>query len=180
MARNQTTADSDICLLRRIARGDRGALAELYDRHAGGLLRLCARILGDAAEAEDLVHDVFIELWQRAEAFNPTLSSPRTYMTLLARSRALDRRRWAAIRRQHAAMEAQAPVPVVEYATAGPLQARVSALPEAQRDVVWMMYFEGLSAPEIATRLALPLGTVKSRISYAIERLREQTKITER
>lgn len=166
---------SDETLVYAIARGDRAALASLYDRQAALLLALGTRILRDAREAEDVLHDVFVEVWKHAGDFDPARASARTWLCLRMRSRCLDRVRVSVRRRTHPLEEA-ALDPLPETQSAGPDALRVRAalgeLPELQRQVLLLGYFQGLSSQEIADTLNIPLGTVKSRVAAALTHLR--------
>lgn len=175
--------DPDLRLIEGVRRGDHGALADLYGQHAAVMLGLAVRILRDRNDAEDLVHDVFLEAWRKADAYVAQRGSVRAWLLLRVRSRAIDRVRSLAVARRHAALErAQAPDPAVtgspEDPSLSPDQRRayaaLRALPEAQRIVVELAYFQGLSCSEIATREEAPLGTVKSRLAAGMRRLREQ------
>lgn len=166
----------DAGLVSLVACGDAQALAELYDRHGPVMRAVCRRITGNATEAEDLVHDVFLEAWRHAAEYDATRASVRTWLLLRTRSRALDRRKSAAATRT---------VPMGDFtehsgdtpdASLLPDQARVrrvlGSLPEDQQRVLWLGYFEGLSSSEIAARVGIPVGTVKSRVAAALSRLR--------
>jgi RNA polymerase sigma-70 factor (ECF subfamily) len=160
-----------------VAAGDRAALAELYDRYAGALLGLGIRVLRDRREAEDVVHDVFLEVWRQAHRFDDGRGSVRAWMLLTMRSRALDRRRSHGYARSRpllddgrAAPASESPAMVIDRAR---VIGALERLGEAQRAVLVLGYFEGLSSSEIAERLSLPIGTVKSRVASAIRALRD-------
>ncbi|MFO0696445.1 MAG: sigma-70 family RNA polymerase sigma factor [Polyangiales bacterium] len=163
-----------------VARGDREALGVLYDRHAGLALALARRMLGEVREAEDLVHDVFVEVWQRAGDYDPSRGSVKTWILVRVRSRCLDRKKSPSRTRRVAL--ADPPSIADDPARTDPsrgidgarLGAALAALTEEQRAVLVLGYFEGLSSSEIAERLGIPLGTVKSRVHAAMARLREQ------
>lgn len=178
-------AGRDRSLVEGLARGDASALAELYDRHAPVLGALARRILGSAVEAEDLVHDVFLEAWRHATDYDAERGSVRAWLVLRCRSRALDRRKSAPVSRTvspaddtwlERVPDDQAPSGL------GPdeqvLRRLLLELPEEQRTVLWLGYFEGLSSSEIAERIAVPVGTVKSRVAAALGRLRNALKVT--
>jgi RNA polymerase sigma-70 factor (ECF subfamily) len=163
----------DAALVAALVVGDRDALAELYRRHGGTLLAVALRILGDRAEAEEIVHDVFVEAWRQAVQYDPARGSARAWLVTRARSRALDRVK-APARARRVAVES-APEPVAAEADpsdASRVQRALASLPAEQRAVLELGYFEGLSSTEIAARLDIPVGTVKSRVAAALQRLR--------
>lgn len=176
----QTEADIDLDLLRRAGAGDRAALGGLYDRHAAGMLGLARYLLADDCAAEDLVHDVFLEAWQRAESFDPARGTVRGWLMLRVRSRGLDRLRTTKMIRDHAQRSAASGEEPrddlsMEIMTDGlQLGGCLDTLPEAQRQVLCLSYFCGLSCQEIAARTGTPLGTVKSRLGGAVEGLRRR------
>ena len=164
-------------LVAQMARGDQTALASLYDLHAPLLTALARRILGSRAEAEDVVHDVFLEAWRRAADYDETRGSVRTWLALRARSRALDRKKSAAVSKTVSTGEAHwLEQSSLDDASAAPdcafVRRVLSSLPEEQRTVLLLGYFEGLSSSEIAERVSVPIGTVKSRVAAALARLR--------
>jgi RNA polymerase sigma-70 factor (ECF subfamily) len=167
-------ASIDAELVASIARGDRGALASLYDRHSGLLLGLAMRIVRDRREAEDLLHDVFLEAWRSAKDFDPKRGRVRTWLAIRMRSRALDLQKSARVSRN--AGDAGLDLLVADNQHASPDHARVRAaladLGADQRRVLELAYFEGLSCTEIAERISIPVGTVKSRIAAGLDRLR--------
>ncbi len=169
---------SDEALIYAIARGDREALAKLYDRQAALLLGLGARIFAGGAsarEVEDVLHDVFVEVWKHAGDFDPERASARTWLCLRMRSRCLDRAR-AANRRRAAPLDEASIEPLPESQSAVVDAARVrhalDGIPELQRQVLVLGYFQGLSSQEIADTLQIPLGTVKSRVAAGLTHLR--------
>nr|MCH9687124.1 sigma-70 family RNA polymerase sigma factor [Deltaproteobacteria bacterium] len=164
----------DIEVIREAARGEVQALATLYDRYAGLMLSMSNRMLGDKTMAEDLVQDVFMEVWRRAHAFDASRGSVRTWLLVRLRSRALDRLRSAKHRREVTVDEVspREASPTPEDPELSPDRALVrevvQQLPEEQRVVIELSYFHGLSSAEIATRMGSPLGTVKSRTAAAL------------
>lgn len=173
----EPVADAD--LMTALVRGDREALAALYDRHAGLLLALAVRILQDRAQSEELLHDVFLEAWHHARDFDPSRGTVCAWLVTRTRSRALDRR--AARARQARVAEQAAREPGRDQQPdAGAsldverLRGQVARLPGELISVLQLAYFEGLSSSEIAGRLSIPVGTVKSRMARALAALREQ------
>lgn len=175
----------DAGLMTRVRERDAQALRALYDRHSSLVYGLGLRILRDAAEAEDLVQDVFLHLWRRAEMFDGQRGQFTGWLVSLARNRAIDRLRARRTRlrkgEEFEAEVAATPAPrgadPDETAYAGELRGAVTnalaLLPEPQRAALELAYFGGLSHSEIAERLAAPLGTVKARIRQGMIRLRD-------
>ncbi len=172
-------SDDDAADARRLARvagGDEAALAALYDRHAGAMLRVADRILRNRQDAEDLVHDAFVEAWQKAGAYEARRGSVRSWLLVRVRSRGIDRLRALEAARRAAVLPPGAACERSEPGWDGPDRARARAalasLPEEQRRLVELGYFEGLTCAEMAARCGVPIGTVKSRLSAAVAKLR--------
>lgn len=172
-------AEIDRELIASIKSGDKNALAALYDRYASLILGLAFRILQNRGDAEDLLHDVFLEVWRRAKSYDPNRGAVRTWLLLRVRSRAIDRLRVIAKAREHAMAESfNEPESISERDqpnhTSDRFHARqaLKSLSEVQRIVVELSYFEGLTCTEIAVRCGIPVGTVKSRLFAAMENLR--------
>jgi RNA polymerase sigma-70 factor (ECF subfamily) len=171
--------DAEDSLLRRVASGDSGALRQLYDRCSPIAMALALRILKVPSEAEDVVQDAFVEAWKRAASFDSRRGSALSFVLNITRSRALDRlRSRGAGDRASAALsrEEKGPVPLpIENAEQRQdrdrIQAALQALPQEQRAVLELAYFEGLTQTEIAARTGDPLGTVKTRSRLALEKL---------
>lgn len=170
---------SDEALVRAIATGDTGALAALYDRHAPLMLGLARRIVGGKPEAEDIVHDVFVEAWRRSADYDVERGSVKAWLLLRTRSRAIDFRKSAAVARTVPAGDGAWLATLLDPRGDGsdaPDRARLrnvlGALNEEQREVLLLGYFEGLSSSEIAGRIGIPIGTVKSRVAAALSALR--------
>ena len=166
-------ADDEVLVV-AMAAGDRAALATLYERHAPLLLGLALRIVRERREAEDLLHDVFLEAWRSAKDFDPKRGRVRTWLAIRMRSRALDLQKSARVSRNTG--DAGLDLLVDDAEAASPDHRRVrSALAELgsdQRRVLELAYFEGLSCSEIAKRVEIPIGTVKSRLAAGLDRLR--------
>jgi RNA polymerase sigma-70 factor (ECF subfamily) len=162
-----------------MARGDADALALLYDRYSGGMLALAQRIVGRGAEAEDVIHDVFLEAWRHSADYDATRGSVKSWLLLRTRSRSLDVQKSARISKQAGALDDSWLAELRDPNSPGgesPDRLRIRqvllALPPEQREVLLLGYFEGLSSSEIALRVGVPLGTVKSRVAAALATLR--------
>lgn len=171
--------ERDEQLVAAVAFADEAALAELYDRHASAMLGVALRVLGSRSDAEDLVHDVFVEAWQKAGDFDASRGSVRSWLLMRVRSRGIDRLRslHAARRRGLLGGEADAAdaaiAPVWDTPDRERARKALEALSDAQRTLVELAYFEGMTCSEMATHCGIPIGTVKSRLSAALGRLRE-------
>ncbi|HEY2730101.1 MAG TPA: sigma-70 family RNA polymerase sigma factor [Polyangia bacterium] len=173
-------AEPDAELVAAVASGDRAALGALYDLHAPIVLGVAKRMLREQAAAEDLVHDVFIEVWQHAASFSPERGTVRAWLLVRTRSRALDRLGRSA--RDARAMDEIALDVELDESMATPgiqatvdgarVQGLLAELPGDLRAVLDSAYFEGLSATECAQLLGVPVGTVKSRLARALHTLR--------
>jgi RNA polymerase sigma-70 factor (ECF subfamily) len=169
----------DLALVQGVADGDTSALAELYDRWAGVVLAIARRILR-SGEAEDLVHDVFLEVWRHAAEYDPARGSVRAWLVTRTRSRALDRVKSPAVTRAvplRGCHDRPAPGTPEDRADGGRVRAAMQALDPEHREVLELRYWEGLSSSEIAARVRLPVGTVKSRVATALARLRQDLRV---
>jgi RNA polymerase sigma-70 factor (ECF subfamily) len=171
--------DGDAELLARIAQGDRAALASLYEALGGQALAVALRVLGSRSDAEEVLQDAFVEVWTRAGSYDVDRGGARAWVLAIARNRAIDRlRRRGAVARMvsGAANEPTAtgttPLELVEQRQAREkIQAALRELTPEQRQVLELGYFEGLSQSEIAARLNEPLGTIKTRVRAALQKL---------
>ena len=168
---------ADTELIARMTQGDRAALAALYSRHAPTLVAVAQCIVRDRLDAEDVVHDVFLEVWRNCADYSQSRASVRTWLVMRARSRSLDRLR-ANHRRQAVGVSVQGQASVPKHTSDVMLDDKhrlLSALalvPAPQQGVLVLAYFEGLSTAEISVRLGIPAGTVKSRTHAALKTLR--------
>jgi RNA polymerase sigma-70 factor, ECF subfamily len=168
-------------LMRRLLADDTAAFSIMYDRHAGSVYGLALRILHDRAAAEDVSQEAFVALWRSRHRYSAERGSATAWLSTITRNRAID-----AIRRgrahRHAPLEGtderEAPDRTDEEALrridAGVIGGALRALPDAQRLVLELGYFSGLTHPEIAARLEVPLGTVKSRTRLGLQKLAAQ------
>lgn len=178
----QPAESADLDLLRAVARGEESALAALYDRYRVILFSLILRILNDRSEAEDVLQEVFLQVWRRARDFDETRGRPFTWLVTIARSRALDRLRLVGSRTRLANEVQAQPMETAGDAAADALKSEQGALvrealrelPEEQKRPLLLAYFEGLTQTEISARLGEPLGTVKTRMRSGLMKLRER------
>ena len=173
--------DNDVQLLKAIAARDEAALAQLYDRYRVILFGLLMRILNNREEAEDVLQEVFLQVWRKAADFDENRGRPFTWLVTLGRSRAIDRLRTLAARERVAEAGAREVIEETSDAATdafkseqrGLVSDALAKLPDEQKGPIMLAYFEGLSQSEIATRLGAPLGTVKTRMRTGMIRLRE-------
>ncbi|HEY7214125.1 MAG TPA: sigma-70 family RNA polymerase sigma factor [Thermoanaerobaculia bacterium] len=176
-------AEADLDLLRRIAGGSEEALAAFYDRYSGLVWGLLRRMLGEGGEAEEVLQEAFLQVWRDARRYDSNRATPRGWLLLIARSRALDRlRKRAAVQRREEAITREEAARAVAPLGSRRLEHRESRerihsalerLPREQRRVIELAFFHGLSQTEIAAHLGAPLGTVKSRALLGMKRLRQ-------
>ena len=180
---DEHSREADAEAMRRMAAGDGGALAELYDCHGRAMFSLAVRILRDEGDAEEVVQDVFAQAWRQASRYDTTRGAVVTWLLMMTRSRAIDRLRarrgQAPLDGDHAAAlrDAVDPGPALDLAllTANDIarvRAALDALPDAQRMAIELAFHEGLTHAEVAERLEQPLGTIKTRIRVGLLRLR--------
>ena len=171
---------TDALLTARLVAGDDRALAEAYDQLGSAVYGAALRVLGQWTAAQDVAQEVFVELWSHPDRYDPAAGSLRTYLTVLARRRAIDvvrseLRRIARQERNHRLTPHQgiaSPSDEVEAAeAAGVVRAAVRLLPDSQREVVELAYFGGLSYREVALAVGIPEGTAKSRLRLALAKL---------
>ena len=171
---------ADVSLIDRVVARDPTAIAELYDRHSRLLFGLILRILHERGEAEDVLQEVFLSVWTRADTYRPALGSPVAWLVSIARNRAIDRLRAIGVRVH--AVEASQPPPPADRPDSqlerGERQRDVAraldALPTEQRILIEEAYYLGLTHSELADRFSLPLGTVKTRVRTGMLALRQQ------
>jgi len=176
----EKTDESDVELLHAVARGDEAALARLYDAYRVILFGLLVRILNSREEAEDILQEVFIQVWRRAKDFDEKRGRPFTWLVTLTRSRAIDRLRLLGARQRLATSAERERVDEASDALTDTIKGTqkevvrraLAELPEEQRHTLLLAYFEGLTQSEIAAKLGAPLGTVKTRMRSGMMKLR--------
>lgn len=167
-------------IMRSIASGDRSALSDLYGRTSAKLYGICVRVLGSDAEAEEVLQEVYITVWRKADRFDPAKASPITWLAVLARNKAIDRirtRRAALSPLEDASEIADEQPSALEVLEGSEERNRLNAcldeLDEQQRLMIRAAFLDGATYPELAQRQGVPLGTMKSWIRRGLLRLRE-------
>jgi RNA polymerase sigma-70 factor (ECF subfamily) len=169
----------DHALLEAIAEGHTAAFGQLYDRHADALMAVGLKVLRDREDAEDVIHDVCLEVWERASSYDPDRASVRTWLLVKMRSRCIDR-----LRRQGRRPSARVDELVGDAeprhepqndlaADRDVIRQALRQLPERLRTVLLLLYFRGMTCTEIADEVAIPVGTVKSRLYAARQKLQD-------
>jgi RNA polymerase sigma-70 factor (ECF subfamily) len=172
--------------LERVAAGDSGGLAALYDRHGRSVYSLALRILGDEGDAEEATQDVFAQAWRSAGQYDPSRGTVVAWLLVMARTRAIDRVRARRVRPEGRVHEDDGltlqQLPATDPDVASEMMAAerglrvrraLEELPFLQRVAIELAYYEGLSQREIAERLEQPLGTVKTRMRLGLLKLRD-------
>lgn len=171
---------SDTSLVVAIARWEQAALAEVFRRHAGAVFALAKRVLGPGGQAEEVVQEVFLRLWDQPDRFDPERGSLRSYLLASSHGRAVDMLRSDSSRRRREEREAQfrakagydLELEVWDLTVADHIKAAVDGLPAEERRAIELAYFGGHTYREVASLLDQPEGTVKSRIRAGLRRLR--------
>lgn len=188
MPEEQSTKDEKNNLLRRIAERDLTAMEEFYQQTATPLFSVALRILRDAGEAEEVLQDVYVQIWQKATSFDPLLGSAFYWAMSITRNRAIDRVR-ARQRQARLVEELQEALPAsagnageppgVHLAAdeASAVRAALKSLPDEQRQALEMAFFRGQTHLEIAAALQQPLGTIKARIRRGLQKLRDELEV---
>lgn len=174
-------AGANALLLRRMAGGDRDALAELYDSLSRPLYATARHILNDAAEAQDVVHDVFLTLWDNAALFDSSRGAAFSWAVTLTRNRAIDRLRKRANRArllkdsipEDLGYGGDGGIPAELGDRAEAVRSAIARLPLEQQRALELAFFSGLTQKEIAEKLSEPIGTIKARIRRALVKLRD-------
>jgi RNA polymerase sigma-70 factor, ECF subfamily len=185
---NESSVETpDEALLARIAQQDRDAFTEFYDRHARILFSVAVRIVNDHAEAEEVLQEVFVQLWEKSQRYNSQLGKPLQWVLALARNKSIDRLRSLGRRSRFVAgiTPEEAAAPASDYtateAAAGKeraelIRSAVQSLPADQRQAIEMAFLGGMTQQDIAASLKQPLGTIKARIRRGMLKLRDGLK----
>jgi RNA polymerase sigma-70 factor (ECF subfamily) len=179
-SRNTDETTADLSRIERIVARDPSALGELYDQHSRLLFGLILRILKDRGEAEEVLQEVFVQAWTRANTYNLQLGSPAGWLVGIARNRAIDRLRANSVRVRTIDAVPEPPAAETPEGSAAvgekrrSVQRALESLPVEQRELIEMAYFLGFTHSELAARFNLPLGTVKTRIRTGMLALRGQ------
>lgn len=172
----------DAALLRAMQGGDQAAVAALYDRHGGAAYGLAYRITNDATLAEDVVQEAYVSVWKQCGRFDPGRGQVRSWLLTIVHHKAVD-----SVRRRAGRPERALPEGAEEFIEASgrpedlaemvmdaeAVREAVRQVPDDQRKTIVMAYFEGLTHVEIAEKMQVPLGTVKSRLRIGLEKMRE-------
>jgi RNA polymerase sigma-70 factor, ECF subfamily len=167
----------DLATVTAMKSGSQSALAELYDRYSGIVYAVALRVLGDAGAAEDILQEVFLQLWRNPGAFDAARGSLGAWLAVITRNRAID-----ALRRRKPETDIEDVILAVAPDLAGAadrsraaekVRGALSAMPGPQRSALEMAYFEGMSHSEIASKTGEPLGTIKTRIRSGLIALRK-------
>jgi len=181
--------DEDLRLLRRIVQRDQSALSELYDRYSSLIYTMVLRIVKASDEAEDVLQELFMQIWDKAAMFSESKGSVYTWIVTIARRKAIDRLRSKDSLRKGVSAEEEhiMNIPDAAYQT-NPMHAAISAeyeklmrsslaaLSQEQRAVIELSYFDGYTQVQISEKLGVPLGTVKTRMRQGMIRLRDHLK----
>ena len=182
LLRSEQPHDQDVDLLKAVAARDEAALGQVYDRYRLILFGVLMRILNNREEAEDVLQEVFMQVWRRAADFDENRGRPFTWLVTLARSRGIDRLRALASRERVVTMAgadeasedvSDAASDAIRSEQRGVVNSALSQLPEEQKRPLMLAYFDGLTQSEIALQLGAPLGTVKTRMRSGMMKLRE-------
>lgn len=179
-AQGPENSASDWSLLERIVRKDESALATLYDRYSGLVYSESLRILRDTGAAEEILQDLFLQIWRTAEKFDPQRGSLPGWLLVAARNRSISRLRRRDSRPNDELTETSVVLPcnlettAVQNQLLGRVKNALNSLPNGQREAIELAYFEGMSHSEIASHTGAPLGTVKTWIRTAMDTLKRE------
>jgi RNA polymerase sigma-70 factor, ECF subfamily len=176
-AQNDRSEASDLSLVEAVRARDESAMATLYDRYSSLVYAVALRVLGDTGAAEDVLQEIFLQLWRKPAAFDSARGSMGAWLSVIARNRSID-----ALRKRRPETDFEDVVLSVEPDFAddadrgralGKIRLAMGTMPPAQKSAVEMAFFEGLTHSEIAEKTGEPLGTIKTRIRTALLSLRQ-------
>ena len=180
--KSRLTPEEEV-LVQRLRAGDGEALSELFQRYSGMLLGLAQRILGNAAEAEEVLQEVFLQIWGQVSRYDPTRAALSTWVVMITRSRSIDRLRSRRVaertataahqEKSHLHTSPRGTRDVLMEERRERLDREMAELPAEQRRVLEMAFFGGMTQSEIAEKTGTPLGTVKTRSLLAMKKLRK-------
>ncbi len=186
---NTATNLKDIQLLRKIAEKDTDSLSEFYDLHSKYLYTMIYYILKDEAEAEDLLQEVFLQIWEKVDSYDETLGNPLAWVTRMTRNKSIDRLRSKSYKNRSSEIDIERIFDLSgDSETTGPdnisnrtqeqteITNALKSLSQNQRDLIEFAYFRGYSQTELAEYFKIPLGTVKTRMRSAMISLRDKLK----
>ncbi|MCO7222806.1 sigma-70 family RNA polymerase sigma factor [Pleionea sp. CnH1-48] len=171
-----------VIVMERVKQGDKQALSQLYDIYAERLFSVACSILRDREDSEDLIHDVFLEVWNKARHYDAKRGSLNSWLVMLTKSRAIDRYRALKHLRESKREPSDFSMPIVDKNMNSLLENRevskaLRKLTVSQQKMIELSYLKGLTHQEIASQCNLPVGTVKSRLSAALNGLRRLMKV---
>jgi len=185
---NYVDAPGELILLRRISEKDSSALSELYDRHSKYLYTIIYYILRDEAEAEDILQEVFLQIWEKIDSYDENLGNPLAWITRITRNKAIDRLRSKGFKNRSREIDIERVFDLSSDSSSNPeknasmsqeqheISNALQTLNQNQRDLIEFAYFRGYSQSELAEHFNIPLGTVKTRMRAAMISLREKLK----
>jgi RNA polymerase sigma-70 factor (ECF subfamily) len=181
----QSDTQNEADLLVKVGKGDKASLGDLYDRYSTVLYSVALRILNNQAEAEDVLQEIFVQIWDKASLYDPSRGKPLTWMMSMTRNKSIDRLRSLQRRYrlhdeaeqeskiQESSVRADAADGVYAAENSRAIRNAVMQLSPEQRQAIEMAYFSGLTQSEIAEKLEEPLGTIKARIRRGMLKLRD-------
>ncbi len=173
----QASQQDEAALIARIRAGDGSAMAELYDRYSGIVYGVALRVLGSTASAEDLLQEVFLQLWRNPQAFDPDRGRLAPWLAVIARNRSIDMLRRRPMEEDIDELPISTGINLEDEAgermAIDKVRGVLAQLPQEQRKTLEMAFFEGMTHTEISAKLGEPLGTVKTRIRSGLLALRK-------
>lgn len=185
----QINNERDLSLIRKISEKDTGALSEFYDIHSKYLYTIIYFIVKDEAEAEDILQEVFLQIWEKIDSYDESLGNPLAWVTRLTRNKSIDRLRSKGFKNRSSETDIEKFFDIsADTYSSNPenisnrnqeqieISKALAVLTDNQRDLIEFAYFRGYSQSELAEHFKIPLGTVKTRMRAAMMTLREQLK----